>query len=247
LKKFKERLIRKRLCEYRESIKDLGEKTAIAIEKAITDCKKKEALLGWYRGDSIVKKIKETTICYYYVHLTASGTLEECLNARCRLLYHGSGLIKSPESPIIFKDTIKTAFEIKSCVYTPNITYINPDSFKRNPTSLSFLVESEKDAEFLYINGQVIINTRFEENQGGIGLYVPYFAKFVTFVVDLSRIGFLYNIKPHVSLIIKNEKGINVSCKEKVAVKYFVEEHCWIVSSVNVPPDSNIKFGWGDY
>jgi hypothetical protein len=94
------------------------------------------------------------------------------------------------------------------------------------------------------MTGRILINTKITKEKGGFGLHIPYFAQYVTLIIDLSLVDFLYNIKPSACLVIINEEGVNANRED--LVKISEKDRRWTITALNAPKDSNIMFYWGE-
>lgn len=227
---------------------NLCKKISAALTKKIRDdLEENKPRPGWYRGGASGRpRIHEVCMRYYHVHMRAFGTELECKNGHCMLTYYGSGLIESPKAPVRFEDRVKGSQKILSCNMNPPAQILNPDEFKRNPTNLHYVVESTDSSPVLYINGEIAIVTTITPDIGGFGLHVPYRADRVTFVVDMSAIGFEPRQQIGARLVPKNEKGIATRRKDLVEASVFEDKKVWLICAKDVPPDSNVELSWGD-
>jgi hypothetical protein len=237
------------LVKYWKKCDDLQTKVILAIKNQIERFSEKENNLhGWQRTLFLTRnKTKETVLRCCHTELTVIEMRERNLEGHYKLIYKGSTLVESPDSPINFADTYASATSIDSFSFSREAIVQNKDQFERNPRILKILIKSEPDEDCLYFNGKVVISTQFSPDKGGFGLHIPYLAEYVTFVVDMSRLSLKLTTAPIASLSIPDTDNVYTRSYDLINTNQYGNDSIWYLSAKNIPANSNIEFSWGDH
>jgi hypothetical protein len=246
LKKFIKKVKDAHHCKtWKESI-DLQKSVILALNDGKDTLGSSGKLLGWYRGNALIKKsVDQTIIRYSHIYLKVSGTREDCLKGKCKLVFYGSNVVVSPEKPIIFKDRYKTATKIDSFEFSKPPIILNLREFERNPRDLEFSIQSDIEDEALYFNGEVIFYIKISEKKGGFALHIPHFTEYITYIIDMSNIELIPASEPSAWLVKRDIKGVIKPENDSIEVKRYQEKKTWVISAYDVPADSNIELSWG--
>lgn len=232
LKKFiKEKLEKNHHCKEWTTKEDL----IIKLLGSLQDTKLKK---GWVRlDDNYIPMPEQTTIEYGTVNIKIRGTVEECENGKATLTYLGSSIVDSSERPVKYKDRVIAMSGILSQKFTPEATILNKEHFKRNPAYLEYEIEASDAENKLSFIGEIVANQRLAKKKGGLGLHIPYFAKYLIVNIDITEAPFIQDYKANAKLAAPNETRSIDPIFNKSSMTYTLHLE-------NAPANSNIAFEW---
>ena len=208
----------------------------------------KKWLMDWEHFVRLKESLTQDPITrYYHVHMTASGTKDECINHKCKLVYLGSGLVDAPDRPIRTVDTYSSGTGITGQDYSRAWKELHPrPPYGEHATKGGFSrpeVTAETDDDSLFYNGELVFLTELTEAIGGVGLHVPYFTEYITFTVDMSDVALEPVESPQARLRLPTSQ----TRYDLLQTNRYGNKKIWVISGYNIPPNSNIEFSWGDH